>query len=164
MVGVVRYIRIIIVFLISFYFLFVLINNCLFVEANYNYIKHIVYMDSLPKFVQSQCWRHIPSDLVVKIFYALIVFIETLIFVFTFLGGIKMYRNVKKPALVFNQSKKTALIGITLSVFQWFFVFITIGGEWFLSYLSNSFNAKRAGEDFAILMLLALIFVSLKDD
>ncbi|WP_196889507.1 DUF2165 family protein [Aureivirga sp. CE67] len=162
--NLIRFIKAFFVLLISLYFFFVLFNNIFFWEANFTYILNIIGMDSISSFASSQSWRSIKSELVVKIFFSIIIFFETIIFLFTLYGGIQMLKHLSKSSAIYNRKKKFAILGLTLSIFQWFFIFITIGGEWFLSYLSTNFNSKSASESLLIYMFLILIFITQKDE
>jgi predicted small integral membrane protein len=65
-------------------------------------------------------------------------------------GTVRLLRAIRKTATVFQSAKRLAIAGLTLGMLMWFAAFLTIGGEWFLMWQSQTWN----GQDAAFRMFL----------
>ncbi|MGV8711342.1 MAG: DUF2165 family protein, partial [Nitrosomonas sp.] len=78
-------------------------------------------------------------------------------------GSFHLYQNIQQP-IAFNQSKKFAILGLTLGLLLWFTGFMTIGGEWFLMWQSDVANGQQAAFRLVMIMSAALIYLTQHDD
>ena len=88
--------------------------------------------------------RAIHAEPVYHAFYAGIILWESVATVLCFAGAFKLWQNRTAPASAFNRAKSTAILGLTVSLLQWFVAFITVGGEWFLMWQSKIWNGQDA--------------------
>jgi len=132
-------------------------NNLTDYDSNFVIISHILKMDTT--FPDNKgLWRAIESPLIHHMAYYLIILIEIIIAVLCWLGGFRLYKNIKEPAS-FNQAKRLAILGLTLGFILWFTGFMTIGGEWFLMWQSEVANGQHAA--FRLVMIIGIILLYL---
>ena len=132
-------------------------NNITDFDANYQFVRHVLMMDST--FPASHAhWRAIGSPGLQVSFYVGIIIWESAIAVILWWGSIHMSRAVRQPAASFNAAKRTAVLGITLSLLMWLVAFLCVGGEWFLMWQSQTWNGQQeAFRMFAVAALVLLI-------
>lgn len=150
-----RIIKILIVSGVSLYFGVVVLNNLTDYDSNFTLVQHVLTMDT----VYPNCpllWRSIHSHWVHSIFYGLIIFWEASVATLTGIGSIRLVKTLNQRESQFNQSKKTAAIGLALGFMLALLVFLSIGSEWFLMWQSTQWNGVTAGT-----RLLGLCGVSL---
>lgn len=132
-------------------------NNLTDYDSNFVIISHVLKMDTtFPN--NKGLWRAIESPLIHHMAYYLIILIEIIIAVLCWLGGFRLYKNIKEPAS-FNQAKRLAILGLTLGFILWFTGFMTIGGEWFLMWQSEVTNGQQAA--FRLVMIIGIILLYL---
>jgi len=73
--------------------------------------------------------------------YGLIIGMEVVIAGLCWLGGLRLSQNHKDPAL-FNQSKRSAILGLTLGFICGLRIYDD-GGEWFLMWQSETANDNK---------------------
>ncbi|MDP1548700.1 MAG: DUF2165 domain-containing protein, partial [Nitrosomonas sp.] len=104
-------------------------------NSNFSLVTHVLMMDTT--FSDNQgMWRAIHSPFIHHTVFGFIIGIEIVIAGLCWLGGLRLYQNLKDPAS-FNQAKGLAILGLTLGFILWFTGFMTIGGEWFLMWQSE---------------------------
>ncbi len=72
-------------------------------------------------------------------------------------GTARMILQVKAPAETFARAKQLTAYGLALGVALWFVVFIAVGGEWFLMWQSQKWNAQSNAFFLTACFLLFLI-------
>ncbi len=78
-------------------------------------------------------------------------------------GAARLYKVVHQDEPAFHRAKGMAITGLTLGFCLWFLGFIGIGGEWFLMWQSEQWNAQQSAFRIAILIGLVLLFLCLRD-
>lgn len=132
-------------------------NNLTDYDSNFTIIQHVLTMDTT--FPNNQgLWRAIQSSAVHHTVYGIIILTEFVIAGLCGLGGWRLYQNIKHPA-AFNQTKKLAILGLTLGFTLWFTGFMTIGGEWFLMWQSEIANGQQAA--FRLVTVIGIVLVYL---
>lgn len=106
-------------------------------------------------------WRAIGQPAMDLIFYWLIIVWELATTGLLAWGAARMARRLHGTAAEFTRAKNLGVHGLTLGLMLWLFVFITVGGEWFLMWQSRVWNGEEtAGRNFlisvAVLILLSL--------
>ena len=152
-------------------FLFIVVlNNAIFdYPSNYGFVQHVLAMDTLFS-GESQAWRALrdptPDDgwWFYHAFYATIILWEAAACALCGLGAWKLWQARSAPALEFAKAKKFAVLGLTVSMMQWFFAFITVGGEWFLMWQSKIWNGQDAAFRMFACLGIILIFLNQKDE
>lgn len=153
-------------------FLFIVVlNNTVFDYAsNYAFVYHVLAMDSLFS-GESQSWRAFrdptPDDgswWFYHVAYASIILWEAIAGLLCAAGAWKLWNTRFAPASVFQTAKSLAALGLVISMLQWFFAFITVGGEWFLMWQSSTWNGQNAAFRMFACLGLMLLFLMQRDD
>lgn len=139
----------------------VVFNNLTDYNSNFSLVTHVLTMDTT--FPDNQgMWRAIQSPFIHHTVYSFIIGIEIVIAGLCWLGGLRLYQNLKDPAS-FNQTKGLAILGLTLGFILWFTGFMTIGGEWFLMWQSETANGQQAAFRLVTIIGIALIYLTQTD-
>lgn len=126
-------------------------------NSNFTLVSHVLTMDTT--FPGNQgLWRAIHSSPIHHAVYGIIIGTEIAVAALCWLGGFRLYKNIKDPAS-FNRAKGFAILGLTLGFLLWFTGFMTIGGEWFLMWQSETANAQQAA--FRLVMIIAATLIYL---
>lgn len=130
--------------------------------SNFAFVSHVLTMDTI--FPDATIgYRAITSELIHHIAYWLIIITEVLVAVFCLLGGARLFVRRTASARDFNRSKTHAIAGLTLGFVLWQVGFMSIGGEWFGMWMSQSWNGLASAFRVFITMLAVLIYVVLPD-
>src|SRR5205814_1992825 len=122
---------------IALYYTLVVLNNLTDFGSNYEFIRHVLSMDStFPG--NHAMWRALPSPSLHLVFYWLIILWELVTTVLAWWGIVNLNRALRRPANVYNAEKRMAIIALTLSLLMWLVAFLDVGGEWFLMWQSNT--------------------------
>lgn len=152
----------IIVGAIALYATLVAFNNITDYYSNFALVQHVLTMDTT--FPDNKgLWRAIDAPLIHHIVYGFIILTEIAIAGLCGVGSFRLYQNIQQPA-TFNQSKRFAILGLTLGLMLWFTGFMTIGGEWFLMWQSEVANGQQAAFRLVMIMSVALIYLTQQDD
>ncbi|OCX42141.1 hypothetical protein A7X81_02480 [Campylobacter ornithocola] len=65
---------------------------------------------------------------------------------------------------IFHKAKKFEIIALTCCCLLWFFGFQVVVVEWFGMWMSKTWNGLPDATRLVIYMLLALIYISIKND
>jgi len=137
-------------------------GNLMDYNSNFSLVAHVLTMDTT--FPDNQgMWRAIQSPFIHHTVYSFIIGTEVVIAGLCWLGGLRLYQNLKDPAS-FNQAKDLAILGLTLGFNLWFTGFMTIGGEWFLMWQSETANGQQAAFRLVTIIVIALIYLTQTDE
>ena len=149
---------------IAVYYTLVVFGNLTDFDSNYQFVRHVLLMDSTFPGNQGM-WRAIHSPSLHLAFYWTIIVWEIASMVLTWWGAANLVRAVRAPANVFNTEKRMAVIALTLSLLMWLVAFIDIGGEWFMMWQSSTWNGQaQAFRMFAIIGLALLLLLQPDSD
>jgi predicted small integral membrane protein len=147
----------------ALFLFFVVFNNTTDYYSNFHFVQHVLSMDST--FAgNAGMWRAMPSPIVHHLFYLGIILWETACCVLIGLGTVRLWQNRNAPPAAWQKAKGLAALGLTISLFQWYFAFVTIGGEWFLMWQSKIWNGQDAAFRMFTMMGLSLIYLTMKND
>src|SRR3546814_12627733 len=79
------------------------------------------------------------------------------------LGAMALFRARKASAAGFHRSKNMAIAGLTLGFLTWQIGFMSIGGEWFGMWMSETWNGVPGAFRFLCTLMLVLIYLVQKD-
>jgi predicted small integral membrane protein len=128
---------------IALYFSIIAFNNLTDFDSNYQFIRHVLMMDStLPE--NHAIWRALNSPGWHVVFYGTIIVWESAAAILCWWGGLRLIRSLKKDASQFHQAKNTAILGLALGLLIWLLAFLIVGGEWFLMWQSKTWNGQEA--------------------
>jgi len=160
---VVRYAKALLVLMIGIFSLLIGLDNIIDYGTNYAFVQHVMSMDTI--FPNSTLtWRAITSPTLYQLGYALIIAAELLAGILCILGTRKLWHARKAPAPAFNAAKDVAIAGLVTGFALWFFGFMTVGGEWFQMWQSQTWNGQQAAFRFITCIGIVLLFLNQKDD
>lgn len=160
----IRVSKILLVLTAFFFALLVSFGNITDYLANFSAVQRALSMTDL--FPNSTVgYRAILNPVLHHIAYSIIIAFETLTALCCGIGAWKLFNARNEAAQSFNQSKKWAVIGLTLGFLTWHVLFMSIGGEWFGMWMSEMLN-KALDTSFHIYMTMLgiLIYVVLNDE
>ena len=140
----------------AFYCTLVVFNNLSDFNSNYEFIRHVLSMDSTFPGNRAM-WRAMPWPAVHLVFYWTIIAWEFATGVLAWWGLVRLIRAFRRPAIDFNAGKRVAVAALTLSLLMWLVAFLDVGGEWFLMWQSRVWN----GQEEAFRMFVIVGFVML---
>jgi len=137
------------------------VNNVLDYAINFAAVQHVMAMDTLA-IDNNSTWRAVELPLLHHVAFVLIILTEAAIGVLGFWGAAELWR-VRADAQEFERGKAKALWALTLGVVLWGAGFLGIAAEWYLMWMSEEWNAQQSAFRFAVIFLLSLIFISLRE-
>jgi predicted small integral membrane protein len=147
---------------VAVYYTLVVFNNVTDYRSNYEFVRHVLMMDStFPG--NHGMWRALNSAALHTLFYLSIIGWELLTMVFCWLGVVALFSSVRMKVEAFHSAKVFAIIGLTLSLLQWLVMFLGIGGEWFLMWQSKNWNGQDAAFRMFTVVGIVLLFVVMPD-
>lgn len=160
---VVRYAKVLLVLMIGIFSLLVGLDNIIDYGTNYAFVQHVMSMDTI--FPNSTLtWRAITNPTLYHLGYALIIAGELLAGILCLFGARKLWHARTASAPAFNAAKDVAVAGLVTGFALWFFGFMTVGGEWFQMWQSQTWNGQQAAFRFITCIGLVLLFLNQKDD
>lgn len=149
--------------MVGLYLGMIVFNNLTDYNSNFQFVSMVAGMSDVFSAPRNN-WRHVDSAFVHHAFYAGIIALEFVIAVLLILGAYRMKKNLAGNAGVFAHAKRYTSIGLALGVFLWFFVFLTVGGEWYLMWQSEKWNAQGNAFSLTLCFLLFLVFHNQQDE
>jgi len=145
------------------FLLVVTFNNLTDPNSNYQFVRHVLSMDTtFPG--NTLMYRSIQRPILHKIFYAGIIGWEGLTCLVIAVGTFKLWKARRAPTTEWKGAKGLASLGLTMGLVQWYFAFMTIGGEWFLMWQSKIWNGQDAAFRLFCFMGLTLLFLNQPDE
>jgi predicted small integral membrane protein len=138
-----RLAKILLVAVSAFFYTLVVFNNVTDYNSNYQFVQHVLLMDSTFPGNQAM-WRAIHPLWIHAVFYDSIIVWEAVSMLVLWTGAVQLLRAIDKPASEFYRAKRLAIAGVTIGMVMWFGAFLTIGGEWFLMWQSRTWNGQEA--------------------
>jgi predicted small integral membrane protein len=143
--------------------LLVVIGNTTDYLTNYQFVKHVMKMDTI--FPGSQIYyRHIDNTFLFHAAYIIIIAMEAAMAFCCIKGSWLLFKNLKSDAIIFHASKNWAIAGIIIGIIIWFLAFEVVGGEWFGMWESRNWNGLGAAERIVSFLALVLILLHFKEE
>ena len=159
---IVRLSKTVLVAAVAFFNTLVVFNNLTDYGTNYNFVHHVLLMDStfpgnhgMGRAIHAQ-WIHVA-------FYDGIIAWEAATAVLLWAGSLQLFRGIKQPAAVFHNAKGVAIGGLTVGLLLWLVAFLTIGGEWFLMWQSATWNGEETAFRMFAIMALVLLYLAMPE-
>jgi predicted small integral membrane protein len=150
------------VFAVSLFYSFVVLNNVTDYNSNYQFIRHVLMMDStFPG--NHGMWRALNSPTVHTFFYLSIIVWESVTMLLCWWGGLRLARALRDSSAAFHRAKNIAIAALTLSLLMWLVAFLSVGGEWFLMWQSKSWNGQDVAFRMFTVMGIILVLLALPD-
>lgn len=138
-----RIAKISLVFAVAIFYSFVVLNNTTDYDSNYQFVRHVLMMDStFPG--NHGMWRALNSPALHTAFYLSIIVWETATMLLSWWGGIRLARAAAGTAIDFHRAKGIAIAALSLALVMWLAAFLSVGGEWFLMWQSKTWNGQDA--------------------
>lgn len=154
-----RLVQAFVVLAVGLFALFVFMGNLLDYNSNYEYVKHVLSMDTTFE-GNDLMWRAITNEGMQTVAYWGIILVEALVAAFGLLSGVKMLMRLKKPYEEFVAAKTLGYYAFMLGFLLWFVGFIVIGSEWFAMWQSEIWNGKQTAMDITeVLGVFLVIFM-----
>ena len=146
--------------LIGVFACLVSLNNILDYQSNFDFVKHVLSMDTT--FEGNKLTnRAIESSYLHHTAYAVIIFLEAAIGLINVVAaGLMTAAIYARDSVRFTRAKGVAIVGLTIGFILWFGGFMIVGAEWFLMWQSQSWNGQTAAFRFSSVILGSLIFLS----
>jgi predicted small integral membrane protein len=152
-----RIAKTLLVFAVAAFYSFVVLNNTTDYESNYQFVRHVLMMDSTFP-ANRGMWRALNSPTWHTFFYASIIAWETVTMILCWWGGMNLARALRGTAIAFNQAKRVAIVALTCALLMWLVAFLSVGGEWFLMWQSKMWNGQDAAfRTFTVVGILLLL-------
>lgn len=162
---VIRLSKILILFTVGTLGAVVVFGNLTDYDSNFQFVSHMMSMDSKPEYLGKAIeYRAISAPWMHHIAYISVICIEAMITILALSGAYVMFKARKESAEVFHQSKLLGILSLSLCCFLWFFGFQVVAGEWFGMWMNAQWNGLGSAFRLVTYMLLALIYLSLKND
>ena len=154
-----RVAKVLLVFAVAVFYSFVVLNNTTDFDSNYQFVRHVLMMDStFPG--NHATWRAMNSPALHTAFYISIIAWEALTVILCWWGGVNLARAARGTAATFNQAKRLAIAALTCALLMWLLAFLSIGGEWFLMWQSKTWNGQEAAfRMFTVIGIVLLLVV-----
>lgn len=130
--------------------------------TNWQFVQHVLAMDTI--FPNSTIrYRAVTSPALQQAAYALIIATETLTALLCWIGAGRLLARLRAGAAAFNGAKGFAVAGLLFGLLVWQVGFISIAGEWFGMWMSQTWNGIPTAFRLVAILLGVLIFVALPD-
>jgi predicted small integral membrane protein len=126
---------------VALYYTLIVFNNCTDYGSNYQFVRHVMMMDTtFPG--NHGMWRAIHSPSLYKMFYDGIIAWEAVTMVLCWLGSARMLRALRGSVAAFHRASQLAVASLMLGLLMWLIAFLSVGGEWFLMWQSQTWNGQ----------------------
>jgi len=154
-----RFCQTILVAAVSLLLTLLAVNNLTDYGSNFQYVAHVLSMDTT--FPDNQLkWRALTNPVFHHLFYCTLILWEATSAGLCWVGAFRLYRSLRTDRVLFHQAKSLAVYGLVVSMLQWLFAFLTVGGEWFVMWQSPTWNGQEAALRMFVVTGVVLLFVS----
>ena len=150
------------VFAVALFYSFVVFNNVTDYDSNYQFIRHVLMMDSTFPGNRGM-WRALNQPALHTVFYLSIITWETLTMILCWWGGFRLAGVLRGTAAAFHSAKGVAIGALSLSLLMWLVAFLSVGGEWFLMWQSKTWNGQDAAFRMFTVIGIVLLFLAQSD-
>lgn len=144
---------------IALFYTLVVFNNLTDFDSNYQFVHHVLAMDSTFPGNQGM-WRALPSPTLQLAFYISIIAWEIVTMLLLWWGVLHLIRALRSPVAGYNTAKRIPVLALTLSLLMWLVAFLSVGAEWFLMWQSRTWNGQEAAfRMFAVVGIVLLLLL-----
>ncbi|MFC4624320.1 DUF2165 family protein [Daeguia caeni] len=147
---------------IAFFATLVSFGNITDYGTNFAFVQHVLMMDTIFPDATIK-YRAIDNPVLHHAAYILIIAAETLTAILCWIGAIAMLKHVSGRAVEFNGAKQWGIVGLTIGFLVWQVGFMSVGGEWFGMWMSQTWNGIESAFRFFITIIAVLIYVVMPD-
>jgi predicted small integral membrane protein len=157
---VIRLCKVALVAAVEFFFTLVAHGNIADYNSNWQFVHHVLSMDTV--FPDSTLrWRAITDPSVQELAYWLIIATQIAVAILLWVGVLRLLANLRSPK--FDHARSTAVVGLTLGFLLYSVGFVSIGGEWFAMWQSETWNGDMKALTFLTMIALVLIVLLTPD-
>jgi predicted small integral membrane protein len=125
------------------FFTLVVFNNTTDFDSNFQFVRHVMMMDStFPG--NHGMWRAIDAPKLHVAFYVSIILWETVCAAMCWWGAIAMLRALRSADVEFQRAKRVGIAALVAGMLLWFVAFLSVGAEYFLMWQSKLWNGQDA--------------------
>ena len=135
--------KVLLVLAVAVFYTLVVLNNTTDYDSNYQFVRHVLMMDSTLPGNQGM-WRAINTPKLHTGFYVSIIAWESATMVLCWWGGFRLMKALRGTTGEFQRAKSIAIAALTLGLLMWLVAFLSVGGEWFLMWQSKTWNGQDA--------------------
>lgn len=128
---------------IAFFFTLVAFNNVVDYRTNYEFVEHVLSMDTLHADSPIRS-RALTDPALHRAFYAAIIGWQGMTALLCWAGALRLALLLRADAARFHASKGLAVAGLLLGCLLWLLAFLCVGGEWFAMWQSPNWNGQTA--------------------
>jgi predicted small integral membrane protein len=160
--AITRISKTILVAAIALYASLVALGNITDYGSNFAFVQHVLAMDTVFPGATTT-WRAMANPAAHHAAYLLIIAAEVATALACWIGAGRMLAAARAPAVQFNRAKAWAIAGLTFGFLVWQVGFMSIGGEWFGMWMSETWNGLDSAFRVFITIVGVLIYVTLPD-
>jgi predicted small integral membrane protein len=150
------------VFAVALFYSFVVLNNLTDYDSNYQFIRHVLMMDSTFPGNRGM-WRALNQPVLHTVFYLSTITWESVTMILFWWGGLRLARVLRGTAAAFQSAKSVSIAALSLSLLMWLVAFLSVGGEWFLMWQSKTWNGQDAAFRMFTVIGIVLLLVAQPD-
>ena len=154
-----RIAKMLLVLAVALFYSFVVLNNITDFDSNYQFVRHVLMMDSTFP-ANRVMWRAMNSPALHTAFYISIIVWEAVTMILCWWGGLRLAQGLRGTAATFNQAKRIAIAALTCALLIWLIAFLSVGGEWFLMWQSKNWNGQEAAFRMFTVIGIVLLLVA----
>jgi predicted small integral membrane protein len=157
-----RVTKVALVFGVAIFYSLVVFNNFNDYNSNFQFIRHVMMMDSTFPANQGM-WRAINQPWLHTVLYISIIAWECVTMVLCWWGAAVMLRALRGPASAFHLAKRVAIAALTFSLMMSLVAFLSVGAEWFLMWQSKTWNGQEPAFRMFTVVGVVLLLLSQSD-
>jgi predicted small integral membrane protein len=146
---------------LGIFYLLIGIDNIIDYQTNFHFVEHVLQMDSIPTDAHIQ-WRAIYSSHLHHLAYWTVILWELVAGWLCATGAFQLFKARRDPEY-FAVCRTRAIAGLWVGLLLWSLAFITVGGEWFMMWESNTWNGELPALRMFTLNSFALLFLYLPE-
>jgi predicted small integral membrane protein len=150
--------KLLLVFAVAVFYSLVVFNNTTDYDSDFQFVRHVMMMDSTFPGNRGM-WRALNQPAWHTAFCVSIITWETLTMLLCWWGGLRLAGRLRGTATAFNQAKDVSIAALTLALLMWLVAFLSVGGEWFLSWQSKMWNGQDAA--FRMFTVIGVVLILL---
>jgi len=154
-----RFSKIALLAAIALFFTLVVFNNTTDYDSNYQFVRHVLMMDSTFPGNRGM-WRALNPAWIHTVFYLGIIATEAVTGLLCWWGVAALVRARTAAQPAFQRAKSVGIAALTLGCLLWSVAFISIGGEWFLMWQSKTWNGQDAAFRMFVILGVTLIYLA----
>ncbi len=138
----------------------VFLGNLLDYNANFQFVKHVLSMDTVFE-GNTQKWRAIENSALHHVFYLTIIFCEGLFAMLCLWGALDLGKRISENKRNFAAGKTKVFCAIGVGMLIWWVGFVVVGSEWFGMWQSSEWNGKETGFQISLMLISSAIIIGM---